>query len=1043
MKSVSRLALMAMVCICTTVVFGQNKKTVSGTVKDDSGTPLPNVSIYEKNNKAGGVASKSDGSFSISVGESAILVFSYVGFTTKEVAVGSSSTIDIQLDVSDDQLEEVVVTALGIKKQQKSLGYAVQQIGGGTLSDAKETNLANALSGKVAGLQVVRSSNGAGGSSKIVLRGNTSLTGSNQPLIVVDGIPIDNFTGTTENGYWSAGFDRGNGLGDISAEDIESMSILKGPSAAALYGSRAGNGVILITTKSGRKQNGLGITFSTTLGVEDIFIRPELQNTFGQGVEGIFDATSTLSWGPKAEGQMVEKWDGTQSALTTSHDNVSNFLRKGTTENYNLSFQQQYGGTAIYSSIARWTDRSIIPGNKLERTNISTRATSRFGKDDKWTTDFKISYNNTSGFNRPINGRDVSNIYVLYTLPRSLDIRDFNPPKDEFGEMVWYHGAPGWQNNPYWNNLYNLNKDTRDRFIMSGSVKYDFTSWLNAEIRGGADVYTTNTQRKVYAGSNRSNEYSEGKQTFTETNFSALISARQDNVFGRWGGAFTVGGNLMEQKFSSISVGTGSLEVPDLFSLTNGSDAPSIGQGFSHKKINSVYGTAGVNYDGWVYLDATFRNDWSSSLLKVNRSYFYPSYSLSWVVSDMIGVYGGNMPYWFNYAKLRASHASVGNDLAPYSLYNGYSIGKDPLGNTTATRNSVLKDPSVRSELIKNLEFGAELKFFGSRVGLDFTWYKSNATRQLLDIPMDPMSGYSSRKVNAGNIQNKGIELVGEVKLLNPSDNALGWTLTANYAKNENKIISIADHLGVSHYNLGAFDDLFIRAATGGLYGDIYGTRFLRVKDDKDPNFGQMILTAEGLPQRDPEIVYLGNQQPKAMLGVTNSFAYKNFGFAFLVDARIGGKIFSGSNVGLQLSGAAAVTAPGGERPDLVVDGVVPAGGGTGYVKNTAAVTQQLYWNRVGTLNNLGIGEFYTYDATNIRLRNVQLSYALPKSLLSKITVQNARLAVSCNNVWMIKSHLNGIDPESVFATGSNAVGFESGAFPTMRSFLFSLSIGF
>ncbi|HRP57637.1 SusC/RagA family TonB-linked outer membrane protein [Agriterribacter sp.] len=689
-KFAGRCLPVAMLCLYTAIALGQAKKTVSGSVRDNAGAPLTGVSINEKGNRADGAVSGSDGRFTITVAERAILIFSAVGFATKEVQVGNETEITVELSESSTQLEEVVVTALGIKRQQKSLGYAVQQISGGTLADSKETNLANALSGKVAGLQVVRSSNGAGASSKIVLRGNTSLTGSNQPLIVVDGIPIDNFTGTTENGYWAAGFDRGNGLGDISADDIESMSILKGPSAAALYGSRAGNGVILITTKSGRKQSGLGITFSTTQGIEDIFIRPELQNSFGQGIEGIFDATSTLSWGPKADGQTVEKWDGTQSPLTTTQDNVKNFLRKGTTQNYNLSFQQQYGNTAVYSSIARWIDKSIIPGNKLERTNISTRATSRFGRDDKWTTDFKISYNNTSGFNRPINGRDVSNVYVLYTLPRSMDIRDFDPPKNEFGDMIWYHGAPGWQNNPYWNNLYNLNKDTRDRFIMSGSVKYNFTDWLDAEIRGGADIYTTNTQRKVYAGSNRANEYSEGKQTFTETNYSALISARKDDVIGKLGGAVTLGGNLMDQKFSSISVGTGSLEVPDLFSLTNGSGASVIGQGYSHKKINSVYGTVGVNYDGYIYLDATFRNDWSSSLLEINRSYFYPSFSLSWVVSEMIENSGGYMPLWFNYAKLRASHASVGNDLAPYSLYNGYSIGKDPLGNTTASRNSVL-----------------------------------------------------------------------------------------------------------------------------------------------------------------------------------------------------------------------------------------------------------------------------------------------------------------------------------------------------------------
>ncbi len=970
-----------------------------------------------------------------------VLVFTSVGYQEKEVAVGQNTTLSVTLNTSDGNLSEVVVTALGIQRQKKSLGYAIQEVKGETLVDAKETNLANALSGKVAGLQVVRGSNGAGGSSKILLRGNNSLVGNNQPLIVVDGTPIDNFTGTSENGYWAAGFDRGNGIGDISADDIESMSILKGPSAAALYGSRAGNGVILITTKSGRRQTGLGITFSTTQGTESIFIRPELQNTFGQGSDNIFNPTSTLSWGPKAEGQMVTKWDGTQSSLSTGHDNVDNFLQNGTTQSYNLSFQQQFGSTSIYSSLSRWNDKSIIPGNKLERTNLTARAVSKFGKNDRWTTDTKVSYNNTSGFNRPINGRDVSNVYVLYTLPRSMDIRDFSAATNEFGNMLWYEGAPGWQNNPYWNNLYNQNQDTRDRFIMNASVKYNFTDWLDAEVRAGGDIYTTNSNRKVYAGSNRANEYSEGKQTFTETNYSALMTARKDNVVGKFGGVITAGGNLMHQKSSYIGVRTGPLEVPNVFSLTNGSGAPGIDQAYSRKKINSLYGSAGINYDGYLYLDATFRNDWSSALIEENRSYFYPSVSLSYVLTEMIDKMGGNLPGWIDYAKLRVSHASVGNDLAPYSLYNGYEIRKDPNGNAYAVRNSLLKEESVKSELIKSLEFGAETRFLNNRLGLDFTWYKSNATNQLIAIPMDPLSGYSSMMVNAGNIQNKGIELMADVRILTNSK-SLTWSLIANYSKNENKIIDIASDLGVDEYPLGAFDDLFIRATSGSLYGDIYGTRLLRVKDETSPYFNQLLLNSSGLPQRDAKIVKLGNQQAKGMLGITNALAYKNFGLSFLFDARFGGEIFSASNVGLQVSGTAAVTAPNGERPDFVVDGVTLNTGG-GHEKNTKTVTQQQYWNTLATLNNLGVGEAYLYDATNIRLRNVQLSYNLPKGWLTKTPIQRANVSLSCNNVWMLESHLNGIDPESVFATGTNAVGFEGGAFPTMRSFLFSLSLSF
>ncbi|WP_346239403.1 SusC/RagA family TonB-linked outer membrane protein [Niabella insulamsoli] len=1038
-KTMQKLLLLWLMSCSTLLSFGQ-QRTVTGTVTDETGAPIVNASYMIKGTTSGGVTD-SEGAFSASIsGNDAVLVFTSIGFLTREVPVGSGSTLSVVLQKSDDQMEGVVVTALGIKRQQKSLGYAIQEVKGATLADAKETNLANALSGKVAGLQVVRSSNGAGGSSKIVLRGNNSLTGNNQPLIVVDGTPIDNFTGTTENGYWSAGFDRGNGLGDISADDIESMSVLKGPSAAALYGSRAGNGVILITTKSGRRQAGLGITFSATLGTEDIFIRPELQNSFGQGDNGVFDPTSEYSWGPKAEGQTVTKWNGSSDQLRADYDNVDAFLRKGTTQNYNLSFQQAFGNTSVYSSLSRWDDKSIIPNNKLERTNITSRATTKFGKNNRWTTDVKMAYNNTTGINRPINGRDVSNIFTLYTMPRSMNILDFSNPRNEFGQMVWYEGSPSWQNSPYWNSAYNLNQDLRDRFIMNGSVKYQFTDWLDMEVRGGADIYTTNTQRKVYAGSKRANEYSEGKQTFSETNYSTLLTARKDNVLGKFGGVITAGGNLMHTKYSMVGIGTGPLEVPDVFSLTNGSGAPTINQGYSAKKINSLYGTFGINYDGYIYLDATFRNDWSSSLIEQNRSYFYPSVSLSYVVTDMIQNMGGQLPGFLSYGKLRASYATVGNDLAPYNLYNGYEIRKDPNGNTYAVRNTTLLDAFVKSELIKSLEFGVEARFFKNRVGVDFTWYKSNATNQLIDIPMDPLSGYSFRKVNAGDIQNKGFELMADARIV--TGDSFNWTLMANFSKNENKIIDIANNLGVNEYTLGTFDDLFIRAASGGLYGDIYGTRLLRVKDGNDPNFGQLILNGDGLPQRDPEIVQLGNQQAKGLLGITNSFGYKNFGLSFLVDARFGGEIFSASNVALQRFGVAAITAPGGERPDLVVPGVVSDGDG-GYDPNTTSIRQEQYWRTLATLNNLGVGEAYLYDATNIRLRNVQLSYNLPKKLLQNTPILNAKIAASCNNVWMIKSHLMGIDPESVFATGSNAVGFESGAFPTMRSYLLTLSINF
>jgi len=407
-----------------------------------------------------------------------------VGFDTKEFLTDNSGLASVELATATKEISGVVVTALGIKRQKKSLGYAVQEVKGETLVSANEPNLANTLSGKVAGLQVVRSSDGPAGSSKIILRGSNSLTGSNQPLIVVDGIPIDNFTGAPDNGYWNRSLDMGNGMADINPEDIESLSILKGPSAAALYGSRAGNGVILITTKSGKKQKGLGINLSSTIGVESIFTNPDIQNSFGQGMDGVAVPDAQTSWGTKGQ----------------TFDNVANYMENGITQNYSLSLQQQYKQTSVYTSFTRLEDKGMVPGIKLTRTNLSARAISKFGKDDRWTTDTKIQYSNAIGNNRPVGGRDNSSAFVLYMMPRSIDIRTYSNPLNPDGSMKWFQGA-GSQVNPYWSNKYNLNEDSRDRIIMTGSLKYSFTSWLNAEVKAGGDLYTTNTNAKVYAGS--------------------------------------------------------------------------------------------------------------------------------------------------------------------------------------------------------------------------------------------------------------------------------------------------------------------------------------------------------------------------------------------------------------------------------------------------------------------------------------------------------------------------------------------------------------
>jgi TonB-linked SusC/RagA family outer membrane protein len=1035
----ARCLSMLLLTLLTITAYAQN--TVTGTVKDAKGAAIPAVSILVKGS-AKGVSSDAEGKFRIAAEKGSVLIFRYIGYKAQEVTVAASNTINVVLADESNNLNEVVVTALGIQREKKSLGYAVQEVKGESLVEAREPNVVNTLSGKVSGLQVTRSSNGPAGSSKITLRGNNSLTGDNQPLIVIDGVPVNNFTGATNNDYYNPSIDYGNGLSDINSEDIESVSVLKGPSASALYGSRAGNGVILITTKSGRIQKGLGISVSSTFGIENIFASPKMQNDFGQGTQNGFDATSALSWGPKVAGQSATNWRGEDEALGI-YDNLGNYADQGFSSNQSVSLQQQYKSTSVYTSFNRLDDRSMIPGAKLQRTNLLARAISKFGEDDRWTMDTKVQYSNSNAQNRPATGANLNNVFsTLYMFPRSLDIRQFNPSVDPTtGQMIWYNTS-GSQLNPYWAKEYNLNQDVRDRYLLNGSLKYKFNDWLSAEVKAGADKYSTTTEAKLYGGSpsNAGGMYSLGKQTFTETNFSFLVSGQKDNLIDRLGGNFTVGGNLMSQQNSGLNGNSGQLMVPNLFSLNNGINNPTVEQLFNQRRINSLYGTVGVNWDGYLFVDGTFRNDWSSTLSPENRSYFYPSINVSWVVTEMLSKMGKNVPEWLTYAKVRGSAASVGNDLPAYQLYNTYNIGKDPNGNTTASRNEILFDPTVKNELIKSYEAGAELRLFKSRVGVDFAIYKSNATNQLLNLPMDPLSGYKFVKINSGDIQNTGMEITLDGRILE-SENGLNWNMGVNFSRNNNTVKSIKEDVPL--YRLGGFDDVAIYAAENAKYGEIYGSTFKRVNDAASPYNGQLILDANGLPQRGEQNVRLGNQQANALLGITNTFAYKGFNLSFLIDGRFGGKIFSATLARMQRNGTSDKTVVNGLRENMVVPGVILNTTTNQYSTNSSAVTSQQYWTAVAGTGNLGITEANLYDASNIRIRNINLAYNFSQKMLEKTFIQRAKLGVSCNNVWLISSHMNGLDPESVFATNTNATGFENAAAPTSRSFSFNLTLGF
>ncbi len=1020
--------------------ISQQDTKVTGVVEDEFG-PVAGASVVIKGT-TNGTMTDMDGHFTLEgVKKGDIIQISFIGFATQDIPYTGQTTLNVKMQEDTQKLDEVVVTALGMKRDKKALGYAMQELKGDELLSSREPNLANSLSGKVSGLQIVRSSNGVGGSSKIVLRGNSSLTGSNQPLIVVDGTPMDNFTGGVDDVWGNSGADMGNGLSDINPEDIESMTVLKGASAAALYGSRAGNGVILITTKSGKKNEGIGITVNAGITTESIFLKPDMQNSFGQGSVGAYDNQSRLSWGPKAEGQMVTDWLGRQVPLQT-YDNIDAFFRTGTSFNEGVSFQQNIKGTSVFTSINRSDDAGITPESKLNKTNITLRATTFLDEAEKWKIDAKVNYINMNAHNRPIQGVNPSNAFnTIYNLPRSLNVKEFKNSVDEEGNMIWWDASKNPQENPYWVTKFRQNNDTRNRLLGNVALKYAPTNWFDIELRGGTDYYTTTKNEKVYAGGNTSPRglYNEGSETFYENNYSFLATARKDNLIDRLGGFVTFGGNLMMQKRTKMNASAGELLVPNLFSLNNGVNKPTVTSELIRRKMNSLYGSLQLNWDGYLFLDVTARNDWSSTMSKANRSYFYPSVSLSAVISDMLPKIGGEMPEWFTFAKVRASFAEVGNDLDPYQLYNNFTVGKDENGNTTAAPGNVLFDSSVRSELIKSWEAGFDVRFFNNRLGLDAAWYKTNATRQLLNLPMDPFSGYSSRKVNAGNIQNEGVEVSLNGAILdNPK--GLSWNATAQFSLNRNKIIDL--YPGVTLYDIKTLDAIQIVAVQGSYYGDIYGQTFQRVEDQNSPYYGQQIVGEDGLPLITTDKSKVGNQSPDWMLGLTNNFAYKGFNLSFLIDFRIGGDLYSATASNLYSRGNAAGTVVNGGRESFVVPNSVVQTP-DGYKENTVAVTPQNYWERIGSTGNYGLPEMYTYDATNIRLRNITLGYDFNRAMLSKTPFQRLRLSATCNNVWMIHYNLPGIDPESVSATNTNATGFENGAAPTSRSFTFNVTVGF
>ena len=1015
----------------------QNRQ-LNGVVTDESNKPLASATVTVKGS-ATSTSTNADGKFSFLVPSgNIVLQVSSIGFELSEISVsGNDNNISVSLKYSAGELGEVVVTSLGIRREKKALGYSVQQVDGDRLTEARENNLINSLSGRVAGLQLYKTGNGPTGSTRIVIRGNNSLGGNNQPLIVVDGIPMDNYQ--TANGQSEFGsFDGGNGIADINPDDVESVSVLKGPAAAALYGTRGGNGVILITTKKGAARRGLGVKYNTNYTVENPLLYIDNQNEYGQGSNGLYDVLSEGSWGPKITGQTITDWRGQSVTMSADPDDLKNFLRTGKTWTNSIELSGGNGKTNFRLGYTNLDNKGLLPTSTLKRNMVTLRVNSEL--TSRFSADAKVSYTKQDTYNRPQTSGSPSNIFAQYmTLPRTVHMADMIPWKDVFGhQILWKPSAYSTLRNPYWVLNEDFNVDQSDRFLTLISFEYKFTSWLKAMVRHGMDMRQSFAESATAFGIsnndptnpsfNFNSGYQAGRSRAVETNADFLISASKK--FNDIYVGLSAGGNQLRSHFNNAGGNTGNLNIPNVYNLVAGV----FRRPFSSKaetRLNSLYAFLNLGYKEFIYFDVTFRNDWSSTLAPENRSFNYPSFSGSLIVNDFLKkALNTELPDFISFFKLRGGYAKAGNTIGPYQLEPSYIIQSGFFNAIVTSPPPTLVNANILPELVKSQEYGVDLRFIKNRIGIDFTYYKKNATNQIITLPVPAATGFNFKIVNAGNIQNKGYEFVINGSILN-NKSGITWDALINYNHNENKVISL--HPETKVYKLqddAASRAILVTANEGEPFGNLYGRDFARNAN------GEIIVEDDGTPRKtDGKNNLLGNYQPKYTMGISNSFSYKGIQLSFLIDIRKGGKFYSQTLAYMHAAGTAKGTLPFREG-GLIVQGVKA----DGTTKNTTAITSQQYWAKVAGAEP--VAALFVYDASNTRLREVTLGYSFPDKLFGKVPVRNVTLSLVGRNLWLIDSHIPGVDPESSFTT-TNAQGWENGSYPSTRSFGVNLKLEF
>ncbi len=1027
-----KFLLLSLSFALTTMIWAQDR-IVTGTilsVEEDEGLPGVNVLIQGSTT---GTTSDVDGNYSLNVpDEGANLVFSFVGYRSQVIVVGNRSVIDVQLEEDISALEEVIVTAFGLEREKKAVTYAAQNVSTEEMAAARPIAIAEGLSGKVAGLSVTRVGGNPGNDPKVILRGNRSIAGSSQPIYVVDGVTL------------------GGNINNISPDDIESITVLKGANAAALYGSRANNGAIVITTKSGKgKGRGFAVDFNTSYMATSPNYLIDWQNEYGQGTGGVFSSSANKSWGPKMDGSQVAHWsnDPAWPTPTTSYtpqpDNKgSDFFQTGHNFATNIGVSSQGEHTNSYVSYTFTDAAGIIPGNDLNQHNVNVRLSSTFF--DKLTVDAKVNVIRQQIDNRPANGEGYDNpVRALYKVPANIksadaQIHQFTNPEGLVKQHFWlpFINAPS---NPYWVTN-NVNRNfLEDRVIAMFSIGYDITENLNFRVRSSIDRFNwTNEDRYnndfyIVADNGRYNKQDERGH---EWNTDAFLNYKKDFFGGDWSLNATVGANIRKSEFARNNIGLGRdspLNVPNLFAVSNYGNVTA-SENFEKKEVQSVFGFATIGWKNAIFLDVTGRNDWSSTLKPDNWSFFYPSVGLTVVASDLL-----TLPDWWTFLKVRGSYAEVGNDTDPYRVSRAANVTGGGNGGYLALSTTIPAEVLL-PEKTTSTEIGLDLRFLNNRLGVDFTWYKSNSTDQLFTQSIPTPSGASFVFINGADIQNDGIELTLTATPIQSSN--FTWDLFFNFGANNSEVVKLA--AGLDQLNIGGASFLRqFRLIAGEPWGDVYSRGYAR--DDA----GNIIVESDGTPRTTSGLdVQVANFNPDWLGGIGNSLTWKNLSLSFLIDIRQGGSIVSNTNAIMFADGVTTETLEGRDG-SLVVgqnflpneSAVVDNGDGT-FSPNNVATTAEAMWNKLGG-RNAPVGEAFTYDASNTRLRELVLGYSLPSSALANTPFTHVKISLVGRNLFFFSNAAGTLDSELITSVGTNADGWEAFGLPPVKEYGLNLKFGF